>query len=70
MQRADGDAGEDWGPEEKGATEDEMVGWHHQLSGHEFEQAAGDGKGEMVKHAAVHGVAKSWTLLSNQTTTF
>ena len=32
------DAGKDWGQEEKGATEDEMVGWHHQLNGHEFEQ--------------------------------
>ena len=35
------DAGKDWG-EEKWATEDEMVGWHHQLNGHEFEQALGD----------------------------
>ena len=31
------DAGKDWGQEEKGVTEDEMVGWHHWLSGHEFE---------------------------------
>ena len=31
--------------EEKGTTEDEMVGWHHQLDGHEFEQALGDGDG-------------------------
>ena len=31
------DAGRDWGQEEKGATEDEMAGWHHQLNGHEFE---------------------------------
>ena len=30
------DAGKDWGQEEKGTTEDEMVGWHHQLNGHEF----------------------------------
>ena len=35
-----------WGQEEKGATEDEMVGWHHQLSGHEFEQALGDSEGQ------------------------
>ena len=35
----DPDAGEDWGQEEKGTTEDEMVGWHHWLNGHEFEQA-------------------------------
>ena len=41
----DPDAGIDWGQEEKGTTEDEMVGWHHQLSGHESEQAPGDGEG-------------------------
>ena len=33
----DPDAGEDWRQEEKGTTEDEMVGWHHRLNGHEFE---------------------------------
>ena len=33
----DPDAGKDWGQEEKGTTEDEMVGWHHWLDGHEFE---------------------------------
>ena len=33
----DSDAGEDWVQEEKGTTEDEMVGWHHQLNGYEFE---------------------------------
>ena len=32
--------------EEKGTTEDEMVGWHHRLNGHEFEQTVGDGKGQ------------------------
>ena len=32
----DGDAGKDWGQEDKGMTEDEMGGWHHQLSGHKF----------------------------------
>ena len=42
----DPDAGKDWGQEEKGATEDEMVGWHHQLNGHEFEQTLGDTEGE------------------------
>ena len=36
------DAGKDWGQEEKGATEDKMVGWHHWLNGHEFEQTLGD----------------------------
>ena len=42
----DPDAGKDWGQEEKGATEDETVGWHHQLDGHEFEQPPGDGEGQ------------------------
>ena len=42
----DPDAGKDWGREEEGMTEDEMVGWHHQLEGHEFEQAPGVGDGQ------------------------
>ena len=37
----DPDAGRDWGQEEKGTTEDEMAGWHHQLDGHEFEWTPG-----------------------------
>ena len=41
--RKDPDARKDWRQEEKGMTEDEMVGWHHRLNGHEFEQAPGDG---------------------------
>ena len=46
----DPDAGKDWRQEEKGTTEDERVGWHHQLHGHEFEQAVGvgDGQGGLV----------------------
>ena len=43
--RKDPDAGEDWRQEEKGTTEDKMVGWHHWLDGHESEQAPGDGEG-------------------------
>ena len=39
----DPDAGKDWRQEEKGMTEDEIVGWHHRLDGHEFEQAPGVG---------------------------
>ena len=39
----DPDARKDWRQEKKGTTEDEMVGWHHWLDGHEFEQALGDG---------------------------
>ena len=42
----DPDAGKDWGQEEKGTAEDEMVGWHHWLNGHEFEQAQGDSEGQ------------------------
>ena len=54
----DPDAGKDWRQEEKGTTEDKMVGWHHQLDGHGFGQALG-------VSAAVHGVTKSWTGLSD-----
>ena len=42
----DPDTGRDWRQEEKGTTEDEMVGWHHWLNGHEFEQALGVGEGQ------------------------
>ena len=46
----DPDAGRDWGQEEKGMTEDEMAGWHHQLDGHEFgwTPGVGDGQGGLV----------------------
>ena len=50
MQRTDiwkdPDAGKNWRQEEKGTTEDEMVGWRHRLNGHEFEQAPGVGDGQ------------------------
>ena len=42
----DPDAGRDWGQEEKGTTEDEMVGWHHWLDGHEFGWTLGVGDGQ------------------------
>ena len=42
----DSDAGRDWGQEEKGMTEDEMAGWHHQLYGHEFKWTPGVGDGQ------------------------
>ena len=51
----DPDGGKDQGQEEKGATEDEMVGWHHQLNGHEFKQTPGDSAGQETCHAAVNG---------------
>ena len=46
----DSDAGRDWGQEEKGTTEDEMVGWHHRLDGHEFgwTPGVGDGQGSLA----------------------
>ena len=49
--------------EEKGETEDEMVGWHHQINGHEFEQApgVGDGQGGLARHNSWG--RKSWTRL-------
>ena len=50
----DPDAGKDWRWEEKGMTEDEMVGWHHQLNGHEFEEIpeVGDGQGGLACYSS------------------
>ena len=42
----DSNAGKDWRQEEKGMTEDEMVGWHHQFNGHELKQIPGDSDGQ------------------------
>ena len=62
----DPDAGQkDWEQEKKGKTEDEMIGWHHWLNGHEFEQTQGDSDPQTV-----HGVTKSQSRLSDWTTTF
>ena len=47
-------------------TEDEMVRWHRRLNEHEFGKTLGDGEGQGSLGAAVHGVAKSWTRLSEQ----
>ena len=66
--RNDPDAGKDWRQEEKGVTDDEMVGWHHWFNGHEFEQAPGDGEGQGSLCSAVHGVTKNWIGFSNCTT--
>ena len=48
----------------KRITENEMVGWHHQLNGHKFVQTPGDGEGQ--GSAAVHGVTKSRTHLATE----
>ena len=63
----DPDAGKEWRQEEKGVTEDKVVGWHHRLNGREFEQAqgAGDGQGSLVCYTP--WVIKSRTQLSNWT---
>ena len=59
--RKDPDAGKDWSQEEKGTTEDEMVGWHHWLNGHESEQAPGVGD--------IHGLQCCSPLSNWKTTT-
>ena len=64
----DSDAGKDRRQEEKGTTEDDMVGWHHQLYGREFEPTLRDGEGKGSLACAVHGIAKSQTQLSGRTT--
>ena len=61
------DAGRDWGQEGKGTTEDEMAGWHHRLDGHVFEWTPDLVTDREAWHAVIHGVAKSWTRLSNWT---
>ena len=60
----DPDSGKDWRQEDKGMTEDEMVGWHHQLNGHESEQApgAGDGQGglALLQSMELQRVGHNW----------
>ena len=63
LQGKDPDAGRDWGQEEKGMTEDEMVGWHHRLMDMSLSNLQ-----ELDReawHAVVHGVTKSRTRVSN-----
>ena len=57
----DPDAGKDWGQEEKGMTEDEVVGWHHWLNGHGLGRLRQLVMNRETGNAAVHGVAKSRT---------
>ena len=62
----DPDAGRNWG-QEKGTTEDEMAGWHHRLDGHEFEWTPELVMDRETWRAAIRGVAKSRTRLSDLT---
>ena len=60
----DPDAGKDWRQEERGTTENEMVGWQHQLDGHEFEQAPGtdDGQGKcgVLQSMGLQRIGHDW----------
>ena len=59
----DPDARKDWGQAQKRATDNEMVGWHHQLNGHEFEQSLGDGEGQgngMLTSMGPQRVGHNW----------
>ena len=62
-------AEKDWGQLEKRETEDEIVGWHHWINGHEFQHTPGDMKDRETQRAEVYGVTKSPAWLSNWTAT-
>ena len=65
----DPDSGKDWRQEEKGMTEDEIVGWQHWLNGHEFDQTLGDSEGQGSLACYNSWVAKRWTRLRDWTIT-
>ena len=60
-------AGKNWGQEEKGMTEVEMIGWHHWLNGHEFEETQGDSDGQRNLACCSSWGHKDWTWLNNWT---
>ena len=73
--RKDPDAGKDWRQEEKGTTEDKMVGWHHWLNGHEFEQTLGGSEVQWsLACCSLWGHKESdmpdWTTISSFVTSF
>ena len=61
----DSDAGRDWGQEEKGTTEDEMAGWHHRSMGMSLSELQELVMDREARVAAIHGVARSRTRLSD-----
>ena len=67
--RKDPDAGKDWGQEEKGTTEDEMLRWHHRLDGHELSKLWEMVEGQGSLECCSPWVAKSWIQLSDWKTT-
>ena len=64
----DPDAGKDWRQEENGMTEDEMVGWHYWINGHEFGQSSGDseGQGSLAWSMRLQGVGHDWATEQQQ----
>ena len=62
--RKEPDAGKDWDQEEKAATQDEIVEWHHQFDGHKFEETLGDSKGQQSLACCSPWATKIWTWLS------
>ena len=58
----DSDSGKDWRQEEKGMTEGQMVGWHHRLDGHEFEQVLGGGDGQGNLACSSPWSCKEWDM--------
>ena len=58
----DPDARKDWRQEGRGMTEDQMVGWHHRLEGHEFEQAPGDNEGQGSLSCCSPWCHKEWDM--------
>ena len=70
LNRRDPEAGKDWRQDEKGTTEDKMVGWHHGLNRHAFEQAPGDGEGQgslaSMQSIGSQRVEYDWTIQQQQ----